>query len=259
MKFIHTDGRRVTEHILGLGGSCIVIQRNQYAVKIPRLSRPLQEDATDSDHEGDYDEIALSSKLLLAEKSIYRRLGNHPHIVKCYNLSDSEPMIEMDIVHNGNLRSFIQHTSIDKAQQLGWLIEIASALGFVHEKRIIFGDVRLDNCLIDEELHIKLSDFGNSTLMPLDWDLVAADGQGYSVQTDIGQFGVLIYELSTSERCDFDLWQDSNRDVATWPQRSSLPTTQGIWLGDVMEKCWTHGFATVADLMVVLEDRSQPQ
>lgn len=103
MKFIHTDGRRVTEPILGLGGLCIIIQQNQYAVKIPQLSRPLCEEAIESDQESDYDEIAELAELLLAEKSIYRRLGNHPHIVKCYNSSDSEPMIEMAIVYNGNL------------------------------------------------------------------------------------------------------------------------------------------------------------
>lgn len=253
MKFIHIDGRRVTEPILGLGGSCIVIRQGQCAVKIPKLSRPLHEDATVSDHESDYDEKAAAIEDLLNEKLVYQRLGIHPQIVECYNASDSEPMIKMKIMHNGNLRSFVQKGDIGKSQQLGWLIEIASVLDFVHEKKVIFGDVRLDNCLLDETLRIKLSDFGNSTLMPLDWDLSTADDQGYSVQTDIGQFGVLIYEMSTSERCDFDLWRDSNKKSATWPQRSNLPKTHGKWLGDVIERCWTHGFATIMELREELE------
>jgi len=159
----------------------------------------------------------------------------------------------MEIADKGSLRSFLQKADIGKAQKLVWLKQIASALVFVHERKVIFGDVRLDNCLLDQKLHVKLSDFGNSTLMSLDWDLVGADEQGYSVQTDIGQFGALIYEITTLEGCKFDLWQGSNRKIATWPQRSSLPATEGKWLAEVMEKCWTRGFVSVTELRDELE------
>jgi hypothetical protein len=39
---LHTDSREVAEHILGLGGSGLVIQRGQFAFKIPLLKREVR-------------------------------------------------------------------------------------------------------------------------------------------------------------------------------------------------------------------------
>lgn len=43
-QFVHVDGTRVTEKIIGVGGTGIVIQQGQYALKIPRLSKDLESD-----------------------------------------------------------------------------------------------------------------------------------------------------------------------------------------------------------------------
>lgn len=37
MGFLHLDGTLVTEEILGMGGSGLVIRNGQFAVKMPRL------------------------------------------------------------------------------------------------------------------------------------------------------------------------------------------------------------------------------
>jgi len=52
--------------------------------------------------------------------------------------------------------------------------------------------IRLDNLLLDDGLAVKFADFGESTLMPLDWNLDGPDDFGCSILTDIGQFGAVM-------------------------------------------------------------------
>ncbi|KAF7505122.1 hypothetical protein GJ744_001262 [Endocarpon pusillum] len=68
------------------------------------------------------------------------------------------------------------------------------------------------------------------------------DDSGYFIFTDIGQLGAVMYEVVTGEACEFDLFknQPAGYAIATWPQREDLPSTQGIWLGYIIERCWTR-------------------
>ena len=90
------------------------------------------------------------------------------------------------------------------------------------------------------------------------------DDGGFSTQTDIGLLGALMYELITGHKPDFDLFQDSDADCrAGLPRRSSLPSTEGLWLGEIVEKCWTAGFRDAHALSralqaVSLEQENQP-
>jgi serine/threonine protein kinase len=45
-----------------------------------------------------------------------------------------------------------------------YLAEISLALEYVHEQGLVFRDLKLENILVDEEGHIRLSDFGMAVL-----------------------------------------------------------------------------------------------
>lgn len=94
--------------------------------------------------------------------------------------------------------------------------------------------------------------------MPLDWGQDGCDANGFSIWTDIGQFGAVMFDIITGQRCVFDIYQDWKQvdDPTTWPRRDSLPSTRGVWLGSIIEKCWTKGFVSAQDLVEELERHS---
>lgn len=94
-EFLHLDGRRVNETIIGVCGTGIVIQQEEYAIKIPRISRDIERDGVpvtcdEATLMDDSDEEHPHLTSIDAEKAIYQRLGNHPGIVRCYNLSSTQ-------------------------------------------------------------------------------------------------------------------------------------------------------------------------
>ncbi|OAL32584.1 hypothetical protein AYO20_07894 [Fonsecaea nubica] len=261
--YVYLDGTTVTEDIIGIGGTGIVVSRRGYAYKIPLISKILKIDGIPFDYgallprkEGDYDERATAVKALEHEKDIYRRLGDHPGIIHCLNLQSPDPSIQMPLME-GDLRHYLDQTPTwpGKATLLSWMTQLAHAMVHIHSRRVIIADFRLDNIVFDEKMDIKLVDFSESTLMPLDWDLDGRDANGFSIWTDIGQFGAVMFDMTTGQRCTFDIYQDWKQvgDPTTWPGRETLPSTRRVWLGPIIEKCWNKQFALARRLAEELE------
>ncbi|MCJ1313434.1 hypothetical protein MMC25_007112 [Agyrium rufum] len=262
--FFHLDGTTVRDRIVGVGGTGIVVERGGYAVKIPRISRDVEMDGESAmftrltPEIGDYDERPDHIRSMENERAVYERLGDHPGIIQCFHPSSTKHSIQMPLMQNGDLRKYMAEHIPTKQTKLCWFLEMARAIEHAHDRRVLIVDLRLENVLLDDELAVKLSDFQESTLMNPEWDLRGTDELGYSVLTDIGQFGAVMYEIVTRKHCKFDVLQNWKEfgDVATWPRRESLPSTDKIWLGNIIEKCWTQGFKSAKDLVGELEMES---
>lgn len=50
--------------------------------------------------------------------------------------------------------------SFDEKEALFYIAELVLAIEYIHEKSIIYRDLKPDNILIAEDGHIKLADFG---------------------------------------------------------------------------------------------------
>jgi serine/threonine protein kinase len=262
---LHLDGTRVIEKVIGQGATGIIIERGPYAFKLPHISRYTKIDGVSVEvgsltpKEGDYDERPPLIESIEVEKAIYKRQGDPHGIVRCHNLESTDVSIQMDLM-NGDIRHYLAGNRPNRKTQLPWLTKMAHTMVYVHERRIIIADVRLDNLLLDDTLALKFCDFGESTLMPLDWDLDGTDELGLSVLTDIGQFGAAMYEVITGLRCKFDLTQDRKEPehLYTCPRRDSLPSTKNLWLGHVIEKCWTQAFKSAKELAAELDQERVP-
>jgi serine/threonine protein kinase len=239
LALLDVDGTPLRDLILGFGRSGVVVRRGDMALKLPLeySTTGLSED--DIKH---YHTCAdISRESLDHEKEVYRRLGQNHGIVSCLGLSGTG--LQMALMTSGNLYDYLTQQRPVKSIQLNWFQEMARTLIHIHDRRVIVADVATRNFLLAADLSVKFSDFTESSILPLCTHMQNADDAGYSIYTDIGQLGAVMYEVITGKPCDFDLFKNQPAGPATaaWPRREDLPSTQNIWLGSIIEKCWSKG------------------
>ncbi|EEP82290.1 predicted protein [Uncinocarpus reesii 1704] len=124
-----------------------------------------------------------------------------------------------------DLRSYLSQNQPSNYRQLSWFRQMARALAQIHDRRIIVVDIASHNFLLDSDLSVKFCDFTESTKLPLDACMETADDGGYTVRTDIGQLGAVMYEVLTKQRCEFDIFKDVPSDIShgSWPRRGGPP------------------------------------
>ena len=87
----------------------------------------------------------------------------HPHIVRVldFGLEDNTPFLVMDYAPNGTLRQRHQRGErVPLAIVVDYVNQVASALQFAHDQKIIHRDVKPENMLLGRHNEILLSDFG---------------------------------------------------------------------------------------------------
>ncbi|KAJ0425967.1 kinase-like protein [Aspergillus carlsbadensis] len=227
-QFLDLSGDPILEeHLLGYGRSGVVILKDGVAVKLP-LRYPYTSDV-------DVDE---NITVIKREQEVYKRLEHCEGVVQC--LSFHETATKLAFIRNGDLRSWLSREKPPRSIQLSWFRQMASALSRIHDRSVIVADIACRNILLDSDLSIKFCDFTESTIMPPGTNMETDDDNGYSIQTDIGQLGRVFYEVITGADCEFNL-HENDASRTRLPSRETLPSTRGVWLGSVIDKCWTPG------------------
>uniref|UniRef100_A0A093XY66 Serine/threonine-protein kinase HT1 n=1 Tax=Talaromyces marneffei PM1 TaxID=1077442 RepID=A0A093XY66_TALMA len=243
--FIDLSGNPIPDDdIIGYGGSGVVVRRDGWAIKIPRR-HPWSCEA----------DLQSNIKVLQHEQEVYRRLNLKSDdygdcIVPCARLCTNA--IQLTVMENGDLRSYLDKNRPPHSMQIAWFRQMARALEQIHSKSVILADIASRNFLLDSDFSIKVCDFSEASILPLGTIMETADDDGYSIQTDIGLLGSVFYEVITGQPCDFDLFE-GNDDRATLPHRLSLPSTDTLWMSQIIEKCWVGGFQNAYALSQALE------
>ncbi|XP_034779571.1 ribosomal protein S6 kinase alpha-3 isoform X3 [Acipenser ruthenus] len=138
---------------------------------------------------------------------------NHPFIVKLHYAFQTEGKLYLilDFLRGGDLFTRLSKEVMFTEEDVKYyLAELALALDHLHSLGIIYRDLKPENILLDEEGHIKLTDFGLSK-ESIDHEKKAysfcgtveymapevVNRRGHSQSADWWSFGVLMFEMLT--------------------------------------------------------------
>ncbi|KAH8099662.1 kinase-like domain-containing protein, partial [Cristinia sonorae] len=160
-------------------------------------------------------------KAFCREALVWRQL-RHPYVLsflgvdtKTFEPSGLHCMVS-PWMENGSISDLIakQDGSIGRWVLDKWVYEIAEGLSYLHDERVVHGDLRGANILVDSKFSIKLSDFGlakfadastaswgTHTAGALRWMAPEVlSGLTATFASDVYSFGCVCSELYTSRR-----------------------------------------------------------
>jgi serine/threonine protein kinase len=179
---ILASGRRIpADDLVGSGSDGFIIRHGDNQVlKIPRLFGCSQGNGV---IEADGDNH-LHLEHLDLEKDIYERLRGVPGIANCIE-SNSDGIL-LEYYRNGSLGDCSSSQPPPAmAQRWNWALQAVECVARCHERRVLVFDIALRNFLLTDEFDLRMIDFANSSLLPVDEDVSKADVDGLTVKLDI--------------------------------------------------------------------------
>ncbi|XP_062535125.1 serine/threonine-protein kinase Nek5-like [Armigeres subalbatus] len=158
---------------------------------------------------------------VLKEHTILSQV-NHPRILRYFGFFQTEDSWNMvtEFAERGNLAKFLERRSkhneyLCQRSVMAKFGDIAEALQYLHQRKVIHRDLKPENVLIDADNRLKLADFGiakiftntipgeelNMTIVgtPLYMAPEVASGKAYDYKSDIWPLGIIFYELCMLE------------------------------------------------------------
>ncbi|KAL4557542.1 hypothetical protein LXL04_035723 [Taraxacum kok-saghyz] len=158
-----------------------------------------------------------------------------------------------EYVNGGTLGSYLwKHRSkkLPYKTVIGFAIDIAKGLSYLHSQKVIHCDVKPENMLMDEKKTIKIADFGVSEIEPLERFIISGEKgtRGYMApelvsrqphgrKCDVYSFGICLWEIYC---CDvaYTFLLDNLTPNIYKEMRPSIPMHCPRPLAKLMEQCW---------------------
>ncbi|CAD8192594.1 unnamed protein product [Paramecium octaurelia] len=141
---------------------------------------------------------------------------DHPNIIKYLDsfIYNNELIIATEWAEKGDLKKLIKNaqsddTPFEEVQLWNYILQIASALDHMHEKRIMHRDLKPANIFIGGDGSLKVGDLGLGRIFssetieayskvgtPLYMSPELLHGEGYDMKSDIWSLGCIAYEMA---------------------------------------------------------------
>ena len=187
----------------------------------------------------------------------------------CFGDSGHSPSILLEFCAS-NLKRRIK--KLTASERVGVIVEVSSAMESVHSAGVIHRDLKLENILLDDDNHAKVSDFGLSGFIEQEsggWSRTQMVGtasymapelvQGrkdYDEKVDVYAFGVVVFMIVTKgERPGISAFDVGNG------KKAAIPMSVSRFSRNLIEKCWSFkasdrpSFSEINDLLRGNEDK----
>ncbi|KIY45370.1 snf 1 [Fistulina hepatica ATCC 64428] len=94
----------------------------------------------------------------------YMRALRHPHIIKLYEVisTETDTIFVMEYAGGELFNYLVQNGRLSEAQARRFFQQIMSGIEYSHRLKIVHRDLKPENILLDDDLNVKIADFGLS-------------------------------------------------------------------------------------------------
>lgn len=108
-------------------------------------------------------------KYVNIEKNTLNRLTEHPGIVRLYYTFQDETCLyyALDFCSGGELLGALKRTGTFDVECVRFYgAQILDAIEYMHSRGVLHRDLKPENVLLDDHMHIKITDFGTAKMLP---------------------------------------------------------------------------------------------
>lgn len=193
------------------------------------------------------EEVFDQCQKFIQEYEILTKL-NHKNIIRAYDYCYGDPSHPPSILLQycpENLRTYI--SKMNNVQRICAIYEIACAMEAVHNANYIHRDIKPENILIDENGHVKVTDFGISKIIDDDeaatftGDIgtlgfmapeIYGEPDHYDNKVDVFSFGHVLYFILTKG-------QMPKRIQSIFGKKPPIPDQINELSKDLLNRCWS--------------------
>ncbi|KAF4417820.1 serine threonine protein kinase [Fusarium austroafricanum] len=206
-------------------------------------------------------------KEIAIEAQVYKRLNEHPRLVKMKHWDSEECTLTLEYMPNGTLEEYVRaHGAISWDQKLRWILEATEAICLLHTAGIIHCDIGPHNFLLDANLSLKIADFSGSSLDGScamvcpgvryrapnhDWK----PGQPPTIKEDLFSLGSPIYYIITGES---PFQQLPDRVVKDKFLSGVFPDLSGNPCEWIIRLCWEQEVYSAEDVLNMVDTLTCP-
>ncbi|EJD54596.1 Pkinase-domain-containing protein [Auricularia subglabra TFB-10046 SS5] len=110
---------------------------------------------------------ATKTKLRVQREVEYMRMLRHPHIIKLYEVinTPTDIIIVLEYVAGELFNYIVQHGRMKEDKARKFFQQLISGIDYSHRLKVVHRDLKPENVLLDDDLNVKIADFGLSNRM----------------------------------------------------------------------------------------------